>query len=43
MAKLPKSYRIKDGKVVKNQPRKSVSQKIAERKNPKRKYVKSAS
>lgn len=37
--KLPKNYRVdKDGKVVKTQTRKSVSQKIAEKKNPKRKY-----
>ena len=40
MAKLPKNYRIKDGKVVKNRPWKSISQRIAEKKNPKRKYRK---
>ena len=37
--KLPKTFRVtKDGKVEKRAPRKSVSQKMAERKNPKRKY-----
>jgi len=37
-----KGYTIKDGKLVKRLPRKSVSQKIAERKNPKRKFVRAS-
>jgi hypothetical protein len=37
--KLPKNFKItKDGKVEKRAPRKSVSQKIAEKKKPKRTY-----
>jgi len=37
--KLPKNFRItKEGKVEKRAPRKSVSQKIAEKKKPKQKY-----
>jgi hypothetical protein len=35
-----KGYTIKDGKVIKRLPRKSVSQKIAAKKNPKRTYRK---
>lgn len=42
MAKLPKTYQIKDGKVIKSPRRKSVSQRIAEKKNPKRKFVKAS-
>ena len=38
MAKLT-GYKIKDGKVIKTPARKSVSQKIAERKSTKRKVV----
>ena len=34
-----KGYKLKDGKLVKVQPRKSVSQKIAERKSKKQKVV----
>lgn len=41
MARI-KGYTIKDGKVIKHLPRKSVSQKIAERKNPKRKFVRAS-
>jgi len=38
--KLPSGYKIKDGRVVKvTTRRKSVSQKIAERKRPKQKVV----
>lgn len=43
MAKLPKTFKIsKDGKVAKTPRRKSVSQRIAEKKNPKRKYAKAS-
>lgn len=38
MAKLTSSYRIKDGKIVRKPTKKSVSQRIAEKKNPKRRY-----
>ena len=41
MPKL-KGFTIKDGKVIKTLPRKSVSQKIAARKNPKRKFVRAS-
>lgn len=40
MAKLPSNYKIdKNGKVVKKPGKKSVSQRIKERKAPKRKFV----
>lgn len=39
MANLPKNFRItSDGKVIKTPPRKSVSQKIAEKRRPRRRY-----
>lgn len=42
MAKLPSGYRITNGKVVKIKRRQSVSQKIAEKKRPKRKFVRAS-
>ena len=41
MPKL-KGYTVKDGKVIKVLPRKSVSQKIADSKRPKRKFVRAS-
>jgi len=37
--KLPSGYRLKDGKVIKTTPRKSVSKRIAERKSKKQRVV----
>jgi hypothetical protein len=39
LAKLPSGYKIKNGKVVKTEPRKSVSQRIAEKKSKKQRVV----